>query len=466
MNLRVKEGFQLKAGYKGPRLFDGSRGDILVGPAEALEPIGAAVTPRLWGPTEMRAAMNELVQSNLDKKTGVSYKCHWTAFEAFCGRMGYEPGSVRPSDQVLAEFITFLRKVRHLGGETIKRYVTGGVRWHFLMDSDRAKDWCELSGVGGEACRRLTMTALQAVLKQRNMGKEERSRKLRRGPVIPSQFPAMHRTIDNLYGESDPLLAASMRAIVDMLFVSGCRATELLATTQEHANDGTQGAQFEHLSVHGHGAGPASFLALGACRDFYLHLDKVKNIQEGGGIVVPFHSHTHMDIDPVRALKRMMTVRGRYRNSQPVKWNTGYLFREGPHFKPITYNRARVLLKELGAAAGWDPSSCFLHSFRIGLASSAAAMGIPLPEIALLGRWKSVDSIQRYVRQFAPHHEAMIERAIRATDRDVLGYFDFVLKRKDVLADNEASDTEDDEGNGELFDVEQTEIALEGEVEA
>jgi hypothetical protein len=93
-------------------------------------------------------------------------------------------------------------------------------------------------------------------------------------------------------------------------------------------------------------------------------------------------------------------------------------------------------------------------------------MGIPLPEIAILGRWKSVYSIQRYVRQFAPHHEELIERALRATDRNVLGYFDFVLKRKDVLADNEASDTEDDEGNGELFDLEQAEIALvEGEVE-
>jgi hypothetical protein len=240
MNLRVMEGFQLKPGYKGPRLFDGSRGDILVGPAEALEPIGATMTPESWGPAEVRAATYELIQSNLDKKTGTSYKCHWTAFEAFCGRMGYDPGTVKPSDHVLAEFVTFLRMVRHLGGETIKRYVTGGVRWHFLMDTDRTKEWCELSGAGGEVCRRLTMTALQAVLNQRNMGKEERDRKLRRGPVIPSQLPAMHKAIIDLYGEADPLLAASMRALVDMLFTSGCRAKELLATTQEHANDGTQ----------------------------------------------------------------------------------------------------------------------------------------------------------------------------------------------------------------------------------
>jgi uncharacterized protein (DUF305 family) len=124
-----------------------------------------------------------------------------------------------------------------------------------------------------------------------------------------------------------------------------------------------------------------------------------------------------------------------------------------------------VLLKELGAAAGCDPSSCFLHSFRIGLASSAAAMGIPEAEIALLGRWRSVYSIRRYVRQFAPHHEHLIDMALKATDRNVLGHFTYVIKEKDVLADNAASDTEDDEGNGELFDMEQAEMAIEGMAE-
>jgi hypothetical protein len=178
MNLRVKEGYQLKPGYKGSRIFDGSRGDILVGPAEALEPISVAA-PQSWGPTEVRADMEGLIESNLDTGTRTSYKCHWTAFTAFCVRMGYEPDTVKPSDDVLAEFVTFLRMVRHLGGETIKRYVTGGVRWHFLMDTDPSKKWCEISGMGGEACRRRTLAALQAVLKQRNMGKEERCWKLR-----------------------------------------------------------------------------------------------------------------------------------------------------------------------------------------------------------------------------------------------------------------------------------------------
>jgi hypothetical protein len=44
------------------------------------------------------------------------------------------------------------------------------VRWHFLMDTDRTKEWCELSSTGGEVCRRLAMAALHAVRKQRNMG--------------------------------------------------------------------------------------------------------------------------------------------------------------------------------------------------------------------------------------------------------------------------------------------------------
>jgi hypothetical protein len=74
-----------------------------------------------------------------------------------------------------------------------------------------------------------------------------------------------------------------MRAIVDMMLTSGCRASELLAKTQEKANDGSQCAQFEHISVHGSGSAAAGFLGLGACKDFYLHLDKIKNVMLARG---------------------------------------------------------------------------------------------------------------------------------------------------------------------------------------
>ena len=74
---------------------------------------------------------------------------------------------------------------------------------------------------------------------------------------------------------------------------------------------------------------------------------------------------------------------------------------EGPLFcfqtGPLTRQRLNSLIRNLASRCGVDHSRYSSHSFRIGAASAAAAVGVPDWRIQALGRWSS-NCYRRYIR--------------------------------------------------------------------
>ena len=64
---------------------------------------------------------------------------------------------------------------------------------------------------------------------------------------------------------------------------------------------------------------------------------------------------------------------------------------------PLTQYQFRAVLKKAAYHLGWPMKGFSSHSFRIGAATSAAALGVPLDTIMELGRWKSA-AVLGYIR--------------------------------------------------------------------
>ena len=63
---------------------------------------------------------------------------------------------------------------------------------------------------------------------------------------------------------------------------------------------------------------------------------------------------------------------------------------------PLTRLNLNVRLQKVLSAAGWQ-GRYTLHSFRVGAATTAAALGFPEHLIKALGRWNS-DAYKLYIR--------------------------------------------------------------------
>jgi hypothetical protein len=131
----------------------------------------------------------------------------------------------------------------------------------------------------------------------------------------------------------------------------------------------------------------------------------------------------------------------------------GYLFRTDPSKVTgvpgpgvLTYAKARSILREVGKAAGWLDSECFLHSLRIGLASCEAAAGLSLEEIKTLGRWKAESSVAAYVRKYSEDRNKLVERALTVQMSWVLPAYEMNCNKvQDEMKDEPDSDAEAEE---------------------
>lgn len=114
-----------------------------------------------------------------------------------------------------------------------------------------------------------------------------------------------------------------------------------------------------------------------------------KTDQRGQGVTLQIAA-THDAICPVQALLEYLHVR-------PVD-----IKRPGPLFchingQPLTRYQFSAVLKKALAALGGDYSRYQSHSFRIGAATAAAAMGVSVDDIKRAGRWSS-DAFKTYIR--------------------------------------------------------------------
>ena len=100
-----------------------------------------------------------------------------------------------------------------------------------------------------------------------------------------------------------------------------------------------------------------------------------------------FVGSTGTDVCPVAATLSYLQCRGT---------SPGPLFRLDDG-RPLTRKRFVELVREALSKAGIDKSKYCGHSFRIGVATTAAAKGVEDSVIKTLGRWESVAYLQ-YVR--------------------------------------------------------------------
>jgi integrase len=126
-----------------------------------------------------------------------------------------------------------------------------------------------------------------------------------------------------------------------------------------------------------------------------VHLRRSKTDQEGTGrtVGVPFGSREATC--PVRAWLAWLEVSG---------------ISEGPVFRPVdrhghvgttrlSGHAVALVLKRHAARAGLDPAEVAGHSLRAGLATSAAAVGVPERVIAEQTGHKGTTMLRRYIRQ-------------------------------------------------------------------
>jgi integrase len=126
-----------------------------------------------------------------------------------------------------------------------------------------------------------------------------------------------------------------------------------------------------------------------------VHLRRSKTDQEGAGRNVGIPYGSNLATCPVRAWRAWLEVSG---------------ITEGPAFRPVDRHdhigttrlsgqAVALVLKRHAARAGLDPTEVAGHSLRAGLATSAAAAGVPERVIAEQTGHKGTAMLRRYIRE-------------------------------------------------------------------
>lgn len=123
-------------------------------------------------------------------------------------------------------------------------------------------------------------------------------------------------------------------------------------------------------------------------------LRRSKTDQEGRGVRKALPYGSKKETCPVRSLKGWLETLDR---------EEGALFcridRHGNVGDGISDRAICDVVKKRARAAGLDPARYSGHSLRAGLATAAAAAGVPEKSIMVQGDWKSVATVMRYVRE-------------------------------------------------------------------
>ena len=133
-----------------------------------------------------------------------------------------------------------------------------------------------------------------------------------------------------------------------------------------------------------------------------LRLRSSKTDQYGEGVTISL-ARNDSDLCPVAAVLAYVAVR------PPGE---GPLLRDAEG-SPLTKRLFSRKFHEVLKGAGIDPTHYKGHSFRIGAATSAAAVGISDSNIKMLGRWSS-DAFQTYIRTPSSELGALATRLSRA----------------------------------------------------
>ena len=292
-------------------------------------------------PAEIAADARDYVAASRAENTTRVYRTGWAQFTAWCDEHGLAP---LPA-----------------GAETVACYVA---------------DLAKVAKPATIDARLAAISAAHRAAGYESPTKEEAVRLVRRGvrrtlgtgqrQVRPITVPELRTMLQGLGrgpgGSRD-------RALLLLGFAGALRRSELVGLDLDDVTEGTDG--------------------------LIVRLRRSKTDQEGAGrtVGVPFGSNPVTC--PVRAWRAWLEVSG---------INEGAAFhpvdRRG-HIGPTRLSGQAVafVLKRHATLAGLDPSEVAGHSLRAGLATSAAAAGVPVRVIANQTGHKGTAVLRRYIRE-------------------------------------------------------------------
>lgn len=283
-----------------------------------------------------------------------SYKTYSTGWNALCEFMGQ--GSAAPTmpitSAMVRAFIAWL-SLKGCAPATIATYVAGVGFYHkFHGYADPTKDFLVSKLLEGcRRDRRVTDTRAPITV-----------------PILITILGALPHVCSSRFEE------LMFKAAMLCAFFGFMRVGEFTADSANHIQDSVLLLSDIEFSSTG-------------CRSVLVSFRTCKTNQAGRPLVIRLVGTDDVSICPVAALRAFIQVRP---------------FVPGPlfcHFggTPLTrYQFNAVLQKALGFS-GLGNLRIRAHSFRIGAATVAHSLGVPLEEIQRMGRWRS-DAALTYIR--------------------------------------------------------------------
>jgi integrase len=283
------------------------------------------------------------IQAAKAKNTRRAYQSDWESFARWCREHG--PLSLPASPTTVALYITDL--AARCKASTIHRHLTSIARIH------------EMAGHPSPATMRHAVVSETLKGIRRTIGTAQKGKL----PLLTADLQKVLAHVpDTLGGVRD-------RALLLVGFAGAFRRSELAALVVEQVEFNSDG--------------------------LVILLDFSKTDPEGKGetVAIPFGSH-HVTC-PVRALQKWLEDSG---------VESGPLFRAVDRHGRVSEqglhaNSIGAMVKRACAAAGYNAKEFAGHSLRAGLATQAAANGVPERLIMRQTRHRSVTTLRRYIRQ-------------------------------------------------------------------
>jgi site-specific recombinase XerD len=290
---------------------------------------------------EIAADARDYVVASRAENTTRVYRTGWAQFTVWCDEHGVTP--LPASAETVAFYMADLAKTA--------KPATIDARLAAISSAHRAAGYD--SPTKAEAVRLIRRGV------RRTLGTAQRR-------VRPVTVPELRTMVEGL--GTDPA-GCRDRALLLLGFAGALRRSELVGLDVADFTEGTDG--------------------------FTVRLRRSKTDQEGAGRTVGIPYGTNSATCPVRAWRAWLEVSG---------------ITEGPAFRSVdrhghlgaTGLSAQVValvLKRHAAQAGLDPKEVAGHSLRAGLATSAAAAGVPERVIADQTGHKGTAMLRKYIRE-------------------------------------------------------------------
>ena len=138
-----------------------------------------------------------------------------------------------------------------------------------------------------------------------------------------------------------------------------------------------------------------------------ISISKSKTDQRRQGDRVLFNASLDSKFCPVKLLK-LYLFRLKQNGNGPLVYLFPVISLDRTVFividRPMTYYSTLKLFRKLLATLGYNPLNFGLHCFRAGRATDLANAGLSETDISILGRWKSLVSVQGYV-SYSDNHK-------------------------------------------------------------